>query len=95
MGERQQAGPGESDLAPADERQQEARRILDRIERESASGGAGLLMRGVGRTARHLSAHDVDKSDNLEVWGTRIGRLLGLLFMLAIIAWLFIYLMQS
>lgn len=95
MGERQRAGTGEDGGAPGDERQREARQILDRIEREAASGTNGILMRGVERTAHHLSAHDADKSDKIEVWATRLGRMLGLLLMLAIIVWLIYFLMQS
>jgi hypothetical protein len=59
----------------------EARRIIERIDRESASGGL------VERTKGHFSAEDADPADHIEVWGTRIGRILGLLVLIAMIIW--------
>ncbi|WP_457298492.1 hypothetical protein [Phyllobacterium sp. P5_D12] len=59
----------------------ESRRIIERIDRESASGGI------VGRTKGHFSAEDADPADSIEVWGTRIGRFLGLLVLIAMIIW--------
>lgn len=94
MGERQQAGIGEDAGGPGRERQEEARRILDRLEREQI-GADGLVRRGFARTANHLAAGDAPENDLIEIWATRIGRTLGLLITLAIIVWLLIYLMQS
>lgn len=93
MGERQQAGVGEGG-GPGRERQEEARRILERLEREQ-TGAEGIVRRGVSRTARHLSAADAPENDPIELWATRVGRGLGLLVTLAIIVWLISYLMQS
>ena len=59
----------------------ESRRIIERIDRESASGGL------VERTKGHFSAEDADQADSIEVWGTRIGRFLGLLVLIAMIIW--------
>jgi hypothetical protein len=94
MGERQQAGIGEDAGGPGRERQEEARRILDRLEREQI-GADGLVRRGFARTANHVAAGDAPENDRIEIWATRIGRTLGLLITLAIIVWLLIYLMQS
>jgi hypothetical protein len=94
MGERQQAGIGEDAGGPGRERQEEARRILDRLEREQI-GADGLVRRGFARTANHLADGDAPENDRIEIWATRIGRTLGLLITLAIIVWLLIYLMQS
>jgi len=62
----------------------ESRRIIERIDRESASGGISI----VERTKGHFSAKDADSTDSIEVWGTRIGRFLGLLALIAMIIWL-------
>ncbi|MBV2144825.1 hypothetical protein KUG47_15095 [Falsochrobactrum sp. TDYN1] len=96
MAERRQAGTsGNSEKqAPVLEGQEEARRILERLERES-SATQSMVQRGLSRTASHLSAQDADKDDHIEVWATRIGRMLGLLITSAIIVWLILYLMQG
>jgi hypothetical protein len=73
-----------------DERQAEARRILDRINRESTADH-GMVSRSVERAKKHLSAGDLDPEDCIELWGTRIGRALGLLLTFAAILWLLSY----
>ena len=93
MGERQQAGIVEGG-GPGRERQEEARRILDRLEREQ-TGAEGIVRRGFSRTAHHLAATDAPENDPIELWATRVGRGLGFLITLAIIVWLIFYLMQS
>ncbi|MFD1199776.1 hypothetical protein ACFQ3K_15850 [Brucella gallinifaecis] len=93
MGERHQAGIGEGGNSER-ERQDEARRILERLEREQ-TGAEGLLRRGFSRTANHLAAHDAPENDKIELWATRAGRWLGLIITLAIIVWLISYLMKS
>lgn len=72
----------------------EARRILDRVGRESTAD-YGMVTRGIERTKRHLSAADADQTDNIELWGTRIGRALGLLLIVAAIIWLLFYLART
>lgn len=93
MGERQQAGIGEGG-GPGRERQEEAQRILDRLEREQ-TGAEGIVRRGFFRTTQHLAAADAPENDPIELWATRVGRGLGFLITLAIIVWLIFYLMQS
>lgn len=65
----------------------QSKRILRQVERDSDHPGFSPM----DRLQRHLSAHDIETDDKLEVWGTRIGRGLGLLIMmfllLAIILW--------
>ncbi len=75
-------------------REAESQRILKRLQQEQ-TGAQGIVRRGFERTTSHFSADDAPHNDPLEVWGTRIGRLLGLLITLAIIGWLVFYLMQS
>lgn len=96
MAERRQAAKDESGKRPGarTQDQEESRRILERMERES-SAMETMVQRGFSRTASHLSAHDADKADPVEVWATRIGRVLGLFITLAIIVWLVTYLLQG
>lgn len=75
-----------------DEGQVESRRILDRIAHEEQSSGLGVAGRTMKRARDHLSAADVDQGDWAEYWGTRIGRGLGFLILMAILVWLAVYL---
>jgi hypothetical protein len=74
-------------MANDQERLTESKRILRQVNRESDQPGFAPI----DRLQNHLSANDIDKTDPLEVWGTRIGRSLGLVIMisllLAIIVW--------
>jgi hypothetical protein len=75
------AGTGDADHSA------ESRRILDRVAREGDAGGFALLGRTAARTRDHLGATDADQSDWAELWGTRIGRLIGALALVALAAW--------
>jgi hypothetical protein len=76
------------------DRSAESRRILDRVAREQHSG-LGLVGRGTERAREHLAADDADQSDWIEVWGTRIGRSLGVVFIVAFLVWLVNYLVSG
>jgi hypothetical protein len=69
------------------ERSAESRRILDRVAREADSSGLALVGRTVERTRSHLSAADADGNDWAELWGTRIGRAIGAVLTIILIAW--------
>jgi hypothetical protein len=73
------------------DRDAESRRILDRVAREQHSG-LGFLGRGTERARGHLTADDVDQNDWIEVWGTRIGRTIGVIVIIAFLAWAVSYL---
>lgn len=76
-----------------DEERAESRRILKRVSQEAEAVGGRLAMERVaGRARDHLSAKGVDRGDWAEYWGTRIGRALGALFLLAMIVWLVLFL---
>jgi hypothetical protein len=75
-----------------DDGERESRRILDRIGRESDSGGVSLLARTAQSVRDHVTAADADRSDRIEYWGTRIGRSLGLVVVVAMMIWLVLYL---
>ena len=75
------AAPGDAD------RSAESRRILDRVARDSDPSGFTLLGRTAARARNHLGAADADHSDWAELWGTRIGRVIGVLALVALLAW--------
>ncbi|MGO4447859.1 hypothetical protein AB4Y96_02950 [Phyllobacterium sp. TAF24] len=66
----------------------ESKRILERISRETNPGGKSAVERTVNRTKGHFTAEDADAADPIEIWGTRIGRVLGLLVLIAMFIWL-------
>lgn len=68
---------------------EESRRILERIQREQEPAGGGLLR----RARDHVAAADADASDPIELWGTRIGRAIGLVITIAIFGFLLIYIL--
>lgn len=78
-------------MADDRERQAESRQILDRVAREADS--SGLLGSAARRTGAHLTAQDADQDDRIELWGTRIGRMLGLVITLGLFVWLILYLL--
>jgi len=73
----------------------ESRRILDRIAREADSSGSSLVSRTVKRARDHVSAADVDESDWVDHLGTRIGRVLGLVICVGLLAWLVMFLVRG
>lgn len=78
-----------------DMRQAESEEILARIKSETGSGARGLITRSFHRSREHLQASELDGEDRIEVWATRIGRILGLMIMLAMMVWLVIYILQA
>jgi hypothetical protein len=66
---------------PEDERQREAKAILDRVKRDQE----GVLASSMARVSDHFAAKDaVGKgedggTDPVELWGRRIGRSLSLI----------------
>lgn len=82
-------------MADDAERQAESKSILDRIKREAGSDAATFLGGTARRTGEHLAAHDADPDDRIELWGTRIGRMLGLVIMIGLFVWLILTLMRG
>lgn len=65
----------------ADEaRRQQALRDIDRVMAESETVGGSSFVRMAKRAQDHLQADDKPEGDQIEVWGTRIGRMAGLVF---------------
>ena len=63
----------------------EAKRILERVAQESETVGTSSVKRVAERVKGHISAEDVDENEWAELWGKRIGRALGALFVVVLI----------
>ncbi len=76
--------------SPQDEqRQREAREILERAERDSGTVWSGALQSFGARMASHFSARDGEAADSVEIWAKRIGRALAVVFFFALVINLF------
>lgn len=78
-------------MAGRQDSDREARRILERIARETDPAGTSFVARTTKGVRDHVSAADADRTDPIEVWGTRIGRILGLLVALGLMIWLVLF----
>ncbi|MCB1451554.1 MAG: hypothetical protein KDJ67_15835 [Nitratireductor sp.] len=72
-----------------DEREREARRILQRVERDSETLGASSLARTASNVKDHMAGADAEDGDAIELWGKRIGRGLGLIAVVILVVYLF------
>ncbi|WP_422020642.1 hypothetical protein [Roseibium sp.] len=70
------------------ERRDEALRAIDRAQAESETVVGSTFVRMADRARDHMSAADKDADDHIEVWGTRIGRSLGLMFAIGLVIYL-------
>ncbi|MBB4005061.1 MAG: hypothetical protein V7704_21625 [Aurantimonas endophytica] len=61
-----------------DARQREAKAILDRVRQETEPQVGAHTEAMLTRTREHFMAGDADQNDRLEVIGTRIGRMAGI-----------------
>lgn len=77
-----------------DPNKDESRRILERMSRESDIAG-GFATRQADRLRNHLSATDAEQDDAIEVWGTRIGRIIALAAMAGCVLYIVWYLSQT
>jgi len=75
-------------MAERQDSETESRRILERIERETSPGGTSFVARAAKGARDHIGAADADRADPIEVWGTRIGRALGLIITIGLLVWL-------
>lgn len=66
----------------------ESKRILERVAQESETVGTSSTKRVAERVKGHLGANDVDQNEWAELWGTRIGRTLGAIFVVFLIVYL-------
>ena len=70
------------------EGERESRLILKGIAGETEPGHASFATRAARRAQDHLTAADADPADRIETWGTRIGRVLGMVIMIGLAVWL-------
>jgi hypothetical protein len=82
-------------MAERHDSETESRRIFDRVARETDPAGHSFLSRKARGMRDHVTAADADRADPIEVWGTRIGRTLGLLLTLGLMAWLAFYIIPG
>ncbi|MCY0092793.1 hypothetical protein [Hoeflea ulvae] len=61
-----------------DEIVRKAKRDLDRLGRDGGLSATPVLKSAAGGLRDHFAAEDADKSDRIELWGTRIARGLAL-----------------
>lgn len=59
----------------------ESRRIINRV-------GAETEASMTQRAKNHMAGRDADENDRAELWGTRIGRWLGLALLIYLVWWL-------
>lgn len=70
-----------------DRAQEESRRILKQIDQE-IDPSRSLLERSARRARDHMAGADADQNDASELWGTRVGRGLGLVLLAGLIWYL-------
>jgi hypothetical protein len=82
-----------ADKLPDDQAQEEeARRTLERVARDSEQLGRSTFARTVEQARSHMAADDADKDDPVEIWGRRIGRGLSAVAFVILAIWLVGYL---
>ncbi|MHA7775897.1 hypothetical protein [Roseibium sp. M-1] len=75
---------------PKDKQRRDALHALDRVGAESETIVGSTFVRMADRAKDHLSAADKDEDDRIEVWGSRIGRGLGVLFAIGLVIYLLV-----
>lgn len=73
-------------------RESEARRALERVDRDSEVVGQSTFARTVDRARSHMAADDAASDDPVELWGRRTGRALAVVAFTILAIWLFGYL---
>ncbi|MBP0437622.1 hypothetical protein J5Y06_03005 [Tianweitania sediminis] len=66
----------------------EAERIIARANTQTDGGAMAVMKRTAQRGRDHFAARDADADDWIEVWGTRIGRAIGILLFIGLILYL-------
>ncbi|MET2832328.1 hypothetical protein [Mesorhizobium shangrilense] len=82
-------------MAGRQDNDDESRRILERIARETDPSGTSFMARAVKGAHDHVTATDADRSDPIEYWGTRVGRALGLLLAIGLMIWLVLFIIRG
>ena len=75
---------------PKEKQRKDALHALDRVSAESETVAGSTFVRMADRAKNHLSAADKNEDDQIEVWGSRIGRTLGVLFAIGLAIYLLV-----
>ncbi|MXN64962.1 hypothetical protein GR183_08590 [Stappia sp. GBMRC 2046] len=67
---------------------EDAKRALEAVHRDSDTIGQSALARTANRVRDHFAAQDKPEDDPIEVWGSRIGRIAGLVFAILLVGYL-------
>jgi len=78
-----------NDKQDNDERLEESKRILERVAQDTEAVGTSSMRRVAERVKGHMSAEDAEQNDWAELWGTRIGRILSVIFFVGLVIYLF------
>ncbi len=73
-----------------EQRRREARRILNRVERESEQVGTSSMARSANKVRRHFLGEEIPGDDYIEILGKRIARGLAVVAFAALAALLYI-----
>jgi len=68
-----------SQRSEVSEQQREARRILNRVEREAEQVGTSSMARTANKVRDHFLGEEKHQDDKIEIMGKRIGRGLAIL----------------
>lgn len=71
-----------------DETVRKAKRSLDRLGEEGGLSATPAMKATAKSVGDHFMAKDADKTDKIEVWGTRIARGLALVALGGLVFWL-------
>lgn len=71
-----------------DARERQAKKALERVQRDSEVVGQSSLVRAAGKARDHLAGADADQNDPAEVWGRRVGRALAVIAVIVLLIWL-------
>ncbi len=71
-----------------DERDRQAKRALDRLGEEGGLSATPVMKSAANSVRDHFTAKDADKTDKVEVWGTRIARGLAVVAFVGLVLWM-------
>lgn len=71
-----------------DETVRQAKRSLDRLGEEGGLSASPVMKSAANSVRDHFTAKDADKTDKVEVWGTRIARGLALVAFVGLVLWM-------
>ncbi|MDF1608259.1 hypothetical protein PZ897_08735 [Hoeflea sp. YIM 152468] len=71
-----------------DETVRQAKRTLDRLGEEGGLSASPVMKSAATSVRDHFAARDADRTDTIEVWGTRIARGLALIAFAGLVVWM-------